>query len=387
MNERPLRARELASLLSRFPAVALLGPRQSGKTTLARLVAAARRGPVHAFDLERPRDAARLEDPELALSGLRGLVVLDEVQHRPDLFPVLRVLCDRRPLPARFLVLGSASPELLRQGSESLAGRLARYDLDGFTLDEAGPALLRRLWFRGGLPPSFLARSDAASAEWRREYVAALVERDLPKLGIPIPPGSARRFWTMVAHYHGQTWNASEIARSLAVSDATVRRYLDLLESAFLVRVLRPWHENLSKRQVRAPKVYVRDAGLLHTLLAIPSPEDLEGHPKLGASWEGFGLAEVVRRLGARPDECHFWATHGGAELDLLVVRGKRRLGFEFKRTTAPRVTPSMRTALRDLRLERLDVLHAGAESWMLGPRIRALALSRILGELRPLGS
>ncbi len=372
----------LGRLLARYPVVALLGARQVGKTTLAGQLLADRRDATTAFDLENPADLARLTDPMLALEGLRGLVVLDEVQRRPDLFPVLRVLVDRTRRRVRFLVLGSASPDLLRQSSETLAGRIAYYVLPGLSLDEVGAGALDRLWLRGGFPRAYLARSTAASADWRRRFVSTFLERDVPQLGIAIPAPALRRFWSMLAHYHGQVWNASEFGRSFGVADTTVRRYLDALTGTFVVRQLSAWAENLRKRQVKAPKVYVADSGLLHVLLDIETRRALDTHPKVGASWEGFLLEAVVQHLGLRPEQCHFWATHGGAELDLLVVDGRRRLGFEFKRTTVPSVTRSMHAALEDLRLSELTVVHAGPETFRLAPRVRAVAASRLLSDV-----
>ena len=307
------------------------------------------------------------------------------MQRRPDLFPVLRVLADRPEHPARFLILGSASPEFLRQSSETLAGRIIYQELGGFALDEVGARNLPSLWLRGGFPRSYLAAGDAASLEWRRGLIRTFLDRDLPQLGVTIPAPTLHRFWTMVAHYHGQTWNGSELARALDVSQPTVRRYLDLLTAALVVRQLQPWYEDIGKRQVKSPKVYITDCGLLHALLDVETREDLERHPKVGASWEGFALGELLTRLGAFPEECFFWATHSGAELDLLVVRGSRRLGFEFKRTTAPRLTPSMRTALDDLKLERLDLIHAGENTFPLSERARAIPLQRIWEDLEPL--
>jgi hypothetical protein len=322
----------------------------------------------------------------LALEPLRGLVVLDEIQQLPDVFPVLRVLADRRDTPARFLVLGSAGPALLRQGSESLAGRIAYHELGGLTLDEIDPGNADRLWVRGAFPRSFLADSEAGSARWRREFVRTFTERDLPGLGVGVPSETMRRFWTMLAHAHGHTLNASAIGRSFGVSDTTVRRYLDTLASALVVRQLPPWHENLRKRQVRAPKVFVADTGVLHALLGLDSREALEGHPQVGASWEWFATSNVVERLGARwGEDAFFWATHAGAEIDLVVIRGVRRLGFEVKRTTAPTVTPSMRIALEDLHLDRIDVLHAGRDTYPLGDRIRAVSTYRIWTDIEPL--
>lgn len=368
-------------LLGRNPIVALLGARQVGKTTLARSLDAR----ATTFDLERAQDVARLADPELALASLRGLVVLDEIQHRPDLFTALRVLADRPRTPARFLVLGSAAPALLQQSAESLAGRIAYHELPGLGLDETGIGALDRLWLRGGFPRSFVARSNADSATWRRDFVRTFLERDVPQLGIGIPARTLERFWTMLAHYHAQIWNASELGRSFGVSHHVVRRYLDALEATYMVRVLPPWSENLGKRQVKSPKVYVRDSGVLHTLLGIDSTHALERHPKVGASWEGFLIDAVLQRLGARPGQAYFWSTHTGAELDLLVVDGQRRYGFEIKRTTAPRLTPSMRSALSDLHLTRLDVVYAGTDTFPLAPNVRAVAASRLLHDLKPL--
>lgn len=382
MVDRKAHRDRLQALLVRHRVVAILGARQVGKTTLARDLIRRSRGATTVFDLEDPTDLARLSDPMLALKNLRGLVVLDEVQRRADLFSVLRVLVDRPGRPTRFLVLGSASPELLQQTSQSLAGRIAHYELGGLSLDEVGPTKWARLWLRGGFPRSFLAPSERASAGWRRSFVRTFLERDLPQLGVTIPSGTLRRFWSMLAHYHGQTWNSSEFARSFGVADTTVRRYLDLLVSTFVVRSLPPWSESLGKRQVKSPKVYLADSGLLHTLLGLEIRRDLEGHPKVGASWEGFALSAVVQRLQARPEECYFWATHAGAELDLLVVRGGRRWGFEFKRTAAPQVTRSMHSALEDLKLDRLDVIHAGDASFPLRKRIRAVAFGRILEDV-----
>ena len=380
--DRDHHAAAVARLLRRSPVVALLGARQVGKTTLARRIARAERGRVTIFDLENPTDVARLADPMLALQDLRGLVVLDEIQRRPELFPVVRVLVDRPRSGVRFLVLGSASPDLLRQTSESLAGRIAFYELPGFSMLELGPAVLERLWLRGGFPRSYLARSGRASLEWRRDFIRTFLERDLPQFGVRIGAQTMRRFWTMLAHYHGQVWNASELSRAFGVADTTVRHYLDVLEATFMVRALLPWRANVRKRQVKAPKVYLTDSGILHALLDVDTISTLQGHPKVGASWEGFMLETVLHYLGVWREQCYFWRTHAGAELDLLVVRGRQRLGFEFKRTTAPRLTPSMRSALADLQLNRLDVIHAGRETFPLDRRVRAVAASRVPEDL-----
>ncbi len=385
MIDRARYRRRALRLLREFPVVGIIGPRQVGKTTLAKQVATAQGGRTTSFDLERPGDLANLDVPMLALEELRGLVVVDEVQRRPELFPALRVLADRRPRQSRFLLLGSASPELLRQTSETLAGRIAYLQLGGFDLSEVGRGALERLWLRGGFPRSFLARTEEASRDWRREFIRDFLERELPQLGFRVPSVTLRRFWTMLAHHHGQVWNASEFARSSGVADTSVRRYLDQLTATFVVRQLKPWHENLAKRQVKAPKVYIADSGLLHALLGIADITGLRGHPKAGASWEGFALQVVTRELAAHPEECHFWRTHAGAELDLLVVHGGRRLGFEFKLTDAPTLTPSMRTALRDLKLDSLDVTHAGKKSYRMAPSVRALPLGDVRRMLKPL--
>ena len=321
----------------------------------------------------------------LELEPLKGVVVLDEIQLRPELFPVLRVLADRRPLPTRFLVLGSASPDLLRQSSESLAGRIHYHQLDGLSLDEVGIDAVGVLWQRGGFPASYLARSDASSLRWRRDFVQTFLQRDLPQLGVQIPSMTLWRFWSMIAHYHGQVWRGAELARAFGVSEATVKRYRDLLTSSLVLRQLQPWHENISKRQVRAPKVYLVDSGLLHSLLNVGNMQELEQHPKVGASWEGFALQQVSVRLGVAPEQCFFWATHAGAELDLLVVHGSRRLGFEFKRTSTPRRTRSMHIAIQDLGLERLDVIYPGDETFPLSERIRAVGLKQVLNAFGPL--
>ena len=386
MIPRPRHLDRVEHLLTHHPVVALLGARQVGKTTLARQVMDRREGPASRYDLEDPDDLARLDEPKLALSHLEGLVVIDEVQRRPDLFPVLRVLVDRPASKARYLILGSASPGLLRQSSETLAGRIVYHELTGLALDEVGAGAGDDLWLRGGFPRSFLAPSIEVSADWRRAFVQTFLERDLPELGIQIPSTTLHRFWRMLAHYHGQLWNGAELARAFGVSATTVRRYLDLLTGALVVRQLPPWFENLSKRQVRSPKVYIADTGLLHTLLGIETREDLDGHPKVGASWESFVLREVIRRTGARPEECFFWATHAGAELDLLVVRGRRRLGFEVKRTTSPAANRSLRSALELLHLDSLDLVHAGDHTFHLAEGIRAVTFARISEDMVPLG-
>jgi predicted AAA+ superfamily ATPase len=355
---------------------ALLGPRQSGKTTLSRQ--AARGQASHYFDLENPADDARLQNPRTALEGLRGLVILDEVPLRPDIFGVLRGLADRRPRRSRFLLLGSASPDLVRGASESLAGRIHFVDMGGFTLDEVGPGAQQKLWLRGGFPGSFLARAESQSLQWRDDFIRTFLERDIPRLGIRIPAGKLRRFWSMLAHYHGQVWNASEIAASLGLAHTTTRDYLDLLSGAFMVRQLAPWHENMGKRVVKAPKIYIRDSGLFHSLMRFSLWRDLQAHPKLGASWEGFAIEQILKIVGER--DVYFWATHAGAELDLFVPRGSRRWGFEFKVSETPRLTKSIHVVLKDLRLSHLWIVYPGDHSFPLSERVTAIGLKQIPG-------
>lgn len=379
--ERPSLDAAIRAALRRSPVVALNGPRQCGKTTLARQLAGERRAAY--FDLEDPVGEARLAAPMTALAGLRGLVVIDEVQRAPHLFPVLRVLADRKPAPARFLLLGSASPELSRGASETLAGRVQFIEMAGFELADVGEHAADRLWLRGGFPRSFLARSDAESMKWREAFVRTFLERDVPSFGFTIPPAALRRLWAMLAHYHGQVWNASEIGRSLGEAHTTVRRHLDILTAALVVRQLQPWFENLGKRQVKSPKVYVRDSGQLHALLGTRTRSELEVHPKIGASWEGFVIEQAIGIAGER--NAYFWATQSGAELDLLLTLRGRRYGVEIKRADAPRLTKSMAIALGDLRLAQLFVVYPRGEEYALGERARAIGLAALLERLRRL--
>ena len=371
--------------LLQFPVVGIVGARQVGKTTLARMIGEEVAGGVTHFDLEHPEDRARLSDSMLGLRDLKGLVILDEVQRAPELFPVLRVLADRPDHPARFLLLGSASPELLRQGAESLAGRVVYHELRGFSLEDVGTEKGNTLWLRGGFPRSFLAPTIEESVAWRRAFLRTFLERDLPQLGITTSPETLRRFWTMLAHRHGHVWNAADFARSFGIADTTVRDYLDTLSAAMVVRLMSPLHGNLTKRQVKSPKTYIADSGLLHTLLGLQDFEDVESHPVLGSSWEGYIIEQIVRHTGARSEECFFWATHAGAELDLLIVRGRHRRGFEIKRSSAPRTTRSMHIAMQDLGLDTLDVVHAGDSTFPLTERIRAVSASRLLEDIAPL--
>lgn len=360
------------------PIVALLGPRQCGKTTVAKGLAADRSGEY--FDLEEPLSLARLAQPMTVLSGIKGLIVIDEVQRQPGLFPILRVLADRRPARAKFLILGSASPELIRNASETLAGRVAFIEMGGFDLGEVETAAQRKLWLRGGFPLAFLARSDAESFRWREDFIRTFLERDIPQLGIRIPAAALRRLWMMLAHYSGQVLNASEIGRSLGEAHTTVKRHLDLLCGALVVRQLQPWFENVGKRQVKAPKVYVRDSGILHSLLGVPSHGVLQGHPKVGASWEGFVIEEAVRIAGER--HAYYWATQAGAEMDLLLMLRGKRYGVEVKYADAPRLSRSMTMALSDLRLDRMWIVYPGDQRYRLNERVEAISLSGLREEL-----
>ena len=365
----------LTTAIGRSPVTALLGPRQAGKTTLARLLAESRSATF--FDLESQPDMRRLQNPELALSTLDGLVVIDEIQVMPKLFAALRVLVDRPLNRARFLILGSASPDIVKNVSETLAGRVEFIELDPFDLAEVGAEHWRALWVRGGFPRSFLAASDVDSAAWREGFIRTFLERDIPQLGFAIPAATMRRYWTMLAHYHGQTWNASELGRAMGLSDKTVRSYLDLLTGAFMVRQLQPWYANIGKRQVRAPKIYLRDTGLLHGLLGLPDWASLLAHPRVGASWEGFAIEQALRAI--RPAEAYFWATHGGAELDLLFFHRGRRYGVEAKFSEAPEVTRSMHIALDDLALDHLWVLHPGPHTYPVHEKISVCSLADLV--------
>ena len=361
----------IRTALQRSRIVALIGPRQCGKTTLAREFLPEES--VNYFDLEDPISLARLDEPMTALSSLKGLVVIDEVQRRPDLFPVLRVLVDRKGYEGRFLILGSASGDLLRQSSETLAGRMETLTLSGFNLAELGYDSMAQHWLRGGFPLSFLAATEMNSMAWRKSFIQALLERDLPQWGVRTSSTALWRFWTMLAHYHGQTWNAAEPARAMGVSESTTRRYLDLLSDAFMVRQLQPWHANLRKRQVKSPRIFIRDSGLLHQLLGIGSERELMTHPKIGASWEGYVIEEVLHAIC--PDEAFFWATHQGAEIDLVLRLNGEMLGIECKRSDAPGMTPSIRIARDDLKLKAVAVVYPGSKRYSIAPGVEAVPL------------
>jgi predicted AAA+ superfamily ATPase len=374
MIARSAAAARLKTALEENPVCALLGPRQCGKSTLAHEFSDGRE--VRWFDLEDSGDRAALRQPELALSPLRGLVVIDEIQREPGLFAALRPLADRRGAPARFLVLGSASPTIVRGVSESLAGRVGFVDLGGLHLAEVGPKARDALWLRGGFPRSFLAATDTASARWRSDFLRTFLEQDLPQLGVRTAAETLRRFWTMIAHFHGQVWNGAEFARALSASEPTARHYLDLLCGTYMVRRLQPWHTNLGKRELKAPKIYVRDSGLLHSLLGITDRDGLLSHPKLGASWEGFALEQILAACGS--EDTYYWATHNGAELDLVLFRRGKAWGVEFKVGDGPTMTKSLQIALGDLKLERAWIIHAGTKTYPVHERVDALPLGKL---------
>jgi predicted AAA+ superfamily ATPase len=372
MIKRKRDFQNLIDLMSSFPVVAILGPRQCGKTTLARLMAY-----DHFFDLENPRDISRLDQPLLALEGLKGTIVIDEIQRRPDLFPTLRYLVDHHP-DQKYLILGSASRDLLKQSSESLAGRIAYYHLSGFQPDDMGNNHFADLWLRGGLPRSFLGKTNHESFVWRENYIATFLERDIPQLGITIPANTLRRFWIMLSHYHGQILNYAELGKSFGISDMTARKYCDILDGAFMIRTLQPWYMNTKKRLVKRPKIYLRDSGLFHSLLTIETIEQLYSHPKLGASWEGFALETISRVLGKEDRSLYFWATHAAAELDLFWQQGGRNWGVEFKYLDAPRLTKSMNIARTDLDLAMLWVVYPGNQTYKLDEKITVIPLADI---------
>lgn len=383
MIERADKLNHIKSGFDRSPIVSITGLRQSGKTTLAKHFASQYQGSCTHFDLEDPRSLARLSEPMTALENLSGLVVIDEVQRLPAIFPVLRVLADRKEKPASLLLLGSASPHLIKEISESLAGRVALLEMDGFNLMEVGSEESKILWNRGGLPPSFLAGSDTSSLQWRQDFMTLFVERDLPQFGVTFPSAAMRRFWAMLAHYHGQTWNASELAKSFDVSQAIIRKKLDILTGAFAIRQLPAWYENLGKRTVKSPKIYLRDSGLLHALLDLSTFDQLESHPKLGSSWEGFCIEQILSITGSL--NAYFWATHAGAELDLFLLHNGKRIGVEIKYSDGPTTTRSMRQALEDLSLDHLFVVYPGKDDYPLDKNITVTSLPSILTKLKGL--
>lgn len=375
MIRREILEKRVRRALRRSRVVALIGPRQSGKTTLARSLVDIRSR--NYFDLEDPDQLARLDQPKTALAPLKDLVVVDEIQRKPELFALLRVLADRRPLPAKFLILGSAGPRLLKQSSESLAGRIETVTMGGFSLSEVGARHIQKHWLRGGFPPAYLSANETDSVAWRKQFAQTFLERDIPQMGFRIPAQTLKRFWSLLAHYHGQLWNASDPAVTLGVSPPAVRHYLDVLEGMLMLRPLQPWHENLKKRQIKSPKVYFRDSGILHLLLGIKTFRELESHPQKGASWEGYVLEELLKR---KPDAApYFWGTHNGAELDLLLIEEGKRWGFEIKYSDAPKLTPSMKIAMKELRLHRLIVLYPGSRSYSLAEQIEVVPAREML--------
>lgn len=377
MIQREYLSKTIRLALRRSRVVVLTGPRQVGKTTLARQLVDVRSR--NYFDLEDSDQLARLDEPKIALAPLKGLVVIDEIQHKPELFPLIRVLADRKPLPCKFLILGSAGPSLLKQSSESLAGRIETVSISGFSLREVGSRHMQKHWLRGGFPAAYLAKSETDSIVWRKQFTQTFLERDIPQMGFRVSAQALKRFWSLLAHYHGQVWNASDPATSLGVSPSVVRHYLDILEGMLMIRTLMPWHENLGKRQIKSPKVYFLDSGILHLLLGIRTFRELESHPKKGASWEGYVLEELLKlKTGA---ESYFWGTHNGAELDLLLVEGGKKTGFEIKYSDAPRLTPSMKIAVKELKLHQLIVIYPGERSYSLADRIQVVPAREILGQ------
>jgi predicted AAA+ superfamily ATPase len=354
---------------------ALLGPRQCGKTTLSQEFANLNKVPrVNIFDLEDYSDLARLEDPLLSLSDLQGFVIIDEIQYKPNLFSTIRVLADKKNI--KFLVLGSASRDLIKQSSETLAGRIGYIEITPLTLSESNSLNLNNLWVRGGFPLSYLADNDELSFLWRQNYVKTFLERDIPRLGFSIPTVQLRKFWMMLCHYHGGIFNASELGKSLGISYHTAKNYLDILEGTFMIRVLQPWHENLKKRQVKTPKIYFRDSGIYHSLLSLNNYESITLNPKIGASWEGFALEQVINYNNAETEECFFWSAHNAAEIDLLIIKGGKRIGFEFKYSSTPRVTRSIEIALTDLNLDRVIIIFPGDKDYKLSEKVEAIGLN-----------
>lgn len=370
---------QIEEQFSIHPICALLGPRQVGKTTLAHAYVEKYfdTDDIQFFDLENPIDLLKLENPMLVLTQTKAkLIIIDEIQRIPDLFPALRVLVDKKGNAKKFLILGSASRDLIKQSSETLAGRIGYIELPPFSLAETKDST--RLWVRGGFPLSYLATNDSKSYLWRQSYIRTFLERDIPALGFSIPPEQIRRFWLMLSHYHGQVFNASEIGKSLGVSNHTTRRYLDILAGTFMVRILVPWFENIDKRQVKSPKIYFRDSGILNTLVGITDEKELYNWPRLGTFWEGFALEEVIRTLYAQPEECYFWATQAEAELDLLIIKNGKRIGFEFKYADKPAATKSMHIALKDLSLHGLIIVHPGSEIFPIAHNIIVCGLEAI---------
>jgi predicted AAA+ superfamily ATPase len=360
--------------ISKYPVTAILGPRQCGKTTISKLIS--KNQPIKIFDLEDPADLVSLTaSPKITLESLKGLIIIDEIQRMPELFPILRVLADRQVKGVRYLILGSASPALIKGASESLAGRISFIDMSGFNLEEVGIKNWQQLWFRGGFPRSYLAKNDIESMKWRNNFIRTFLERDIPQFGINIPAITLRRFWTMVAHYHGQLWSSAEFARSIGSSEPTAKKYLDILTDAYVIRQLQPWFANISKRQVKSPRIFIRDSGIFHALLSLKNNQILS-HPKLGASWEGFIVEQIISLLDSR--DYYFWATHSGAEIDLLVFLEDKAYGFEIKYTDAPSLTKSMKIAFEDLNLSKLFIIYPGNKSYSFNKNTIAIPISEL---------
>ena len=371
--------KEIASSLKNYPVTAILGIRQCGKTTISNYIS--KKYSTTIFDLEDPVSTTQLEHaPMITLESLQGLVIIDEIQRMPQLFQILRVLSDRKENNTRFLILGSASPRLIKESAETLSGRVSYIDMSGFTIDEIAVSDQNKLWLKGGLPLSYLSSSIKLSYNWRANFVRTFLERDIPNLGINVPTHALRRFWTMLAHFHGQIWNGSDFARSLSVTEPTARKYLDILTDAYVIRQLSPWHENISKRQVKAPKIYIRDTGLLHFLLSLEGNQ-IMSHPKLGLSWEGFVIEQIISIMGTH--NFYFWATHAGAELDLLMFGNNKRTGIEIKFSDAPRTTKSMHIAIDNLKLDRLIIVYPGNKTYKLTETIVVVGLAEIINYLK----
>jgi uncharacterized protein len=364
----------LRDYLELFPVVAIIGPRQSGKTTLVKLFSNQSKADITFFDLEDQFDLAQLNNPQLALQDVKGYVVIDEIQRKPEIFPVLRVLADKKKHDTKFIILGSASRDLINKSSETLAGRIGYIELTPFSLSNVDS--IEKLWLRGGFPLSYLAKNQSNSFLWRKEYIRTFLERDIPNLGIRIPARTLSQFWQMLAHYHGQVINLSKLANSLQVSSPTIKNYLNILSGTFMVRQLQPYFINTKKRLVKAPKIFFRDSGIFHALLNIESKEALRTHPFLGASWEGFALEEFIRQEDLKEDECFFWSVHNGPELDLVFERDGKRFGCEIKYSDSPVVTKSMYSAIEELSLEKITIIYPGTRSFKLDKKIEVKPLA-----------
>jgi len=365
--------KKVEKLFGVFPIVGILGPRQCGKSTLAKQF----NFPTY-LDLENPRDLAKLDNPQLFLESAKSPIVIDEIQRKPDLFPLLRYLVDTQP-DRKILVLGSASPNLIKQSSESLAGRIGYMYLKGFHLGEIDD--MNRLWLQGGYPRAYLAENNDAAQEWLQNYISTFLERDIPQLGFSIPSGQLRKFWQMLAHYHGQVMNYSELGRSIGLSDMTIKKYLQILEDCFMIKTLQPWYTNTGKRIIKQPKIYFWDSGIYHCLMNITNQDNLLSTPKLGASWEGFALTNTLQLLNLPTQDYYFWSTHQGAEIDLFWFQDGQAFGMEFKYTDAPKSTKSMHSSIETLNLKKLFVVYPGKDKYELNEKIEVMPLSLLKEE------